>query len=71
MEKNIQLNNASKADHVPYFSITGGIMSSIEESLKKGEKIEFVSFTQWQKKHSLNIKANKKEFYPLGRYDDK
>ncbi len=66
MEKDINIEPRKKGVPAPFFSITNGLMEQIEESLRNGERIEFVSFTQWQKKHNLNIKANRSEFRPLG-----
>lgn len=66
MEKNLNIGPAKKDIVPPFFSITSGFMEQIEESLRNGEKIEFVSFTEWQKKHNLNITANRKEYRPLG-----
>jgi nucleoid DNA-binding protein len=66
MEKNINVQSPKKASPPPFFSVTNTFMAQIEEALRNGEKIEFVSFTQWQKKHNLNITANRREFRPLG-----
>lgn len=66
MEKNLNIEPAKKDAPAPFFSITNSFMEQIEESLRNGERIEFVSFTEWQKKHNLNITANRREYRPLG-----
>ncbi len=66
MKENLNIHHAKKEDSAPFFSITNGFMMQLEEALRNGEKIEFVSFSQWQKKHNLNIKANRSEYRPLG-----
>ncbi len=67
METKRDLNNQIKDNKsTPFLSMTKSFFDIIEESLEKGEEIEFVSFSEWQKKHKLNIKVNQKEFRPLG-----
>ncbi|MFA5103666.1 MAG: hypothetical protein WC527_00575 [Candidatus Margulisiibacteriota bacterium] len=65
MEKDLNVEPAKNGTAAPFISITNHFMEQIEGSLRSGEKIEFVSFTAWQKKHNLNIKANHSEYRPL------
>lgn len=66
MEKNTDVTSQKKGAKAPFFSITNSFMEQIEESLRNGEKIEFVSFTKWQKDHNLKMTANRREYRPLG-----
>ncbi|GEM_PF-6242932 len=66
MKENLNIQQKKTDAPPPFFSVTSGFMAQIEDAMRNGEKIEFVSFTQWQKEHNLNIKANRREYRPLG-----
>lgn len=65
-QNNLNKQKSKRVNSTPFFATTKSFVETIEELLRKGEKIEFVSFSEWQKKHNLNIKVNQKEYKPLG-----
>ncbi|MCX5749574.1 MAG: hypothetical protein NTZ10_04965 [Candidatus Saganbacteria bacterium] len=61
MEKNVNTDLHHTANGIPLMSLNENIMAGLEESLRKGQKIEFIPFKKWQAQRCEKNNCAKKE----------
>jgi hypothetical protein len=61
MENNFEIGPDVPKNSIPFLSMNEMIMESLEESIKKGQKIELIPFKKWQAERCAKHSCDKEE----------